>query len=100
MNQSNSQDENSSNGDGAKKPDLEARLVVLEIVSMTALALALDTSESADSEHARGIAALIRDTVHQRCQEAGMDEPSRLSACDYADELLSTALLALYPHNP
>jgi hypothetical protein len=99
MNQTHSQD-NSNGGsrDGAQRPDLEARLVVLEIVSMTALALALDTSDNADAEHVRVIAELIRDTVRQRCSETGMDEPSRLSACAYADELLSTALLALYPH--
>jgi hypothetical protein len=81
----------------ASAPDLEARVVVLEIVSMTALALALDTSETADAEHAKSVAALILDTVHRRCHEVGMDEPSRLSACSYADELLSTALLSLYP---
>ncbi|RWX76616.1 hypothetical protein EPK99_13080 [Neorhizobium lilium] len=91
---------NSRNGDkteGSIQPDLEARVVVLEIVSMTALALALDTSETADAEHARGIASLILDTVRQRCHEVGMDEPARLSACSYADELLSTALVSLYP---
>jgi hypothetical protein len=83
--------------ENAGKTDLEARVVVLEIVSMTALALALDTSENADAEHARGIAGLILDTVRQRCHEIGMDDNSRLSACSYADELLSTALLSLYP---
>jgi hypothetical protein len=86
------------NADGEGKNNLEGRVIVLEIVSMTALALALDTSENADPEHARGIAGLILETVRQRCDEIGMDETSRLSACSYADELLSTALLSLYPN--
>ncbi len=103
MSQMHTQDDTNSNGrsqGGAPRPDLEARVVVLEIVSMTALALALDTSDNADAEHVRSIAELIRDTVHQRCSETGMDEASRLSACAYTDELLSTALQALYPHKP
>ncbi len=83
---------------GAAKADLEARVVVLEIVSMTALALAMDTSEQADVEHARGIAELILDTVRQRCDEVAMAPDARLSACAYAEELLSTALQSLYPH--
>jgi len=77
--------------------DLEGRVVVLEIISMTALALAMDTSENADVEHARGITTLILETVRQRCQEMQMSEQAQLSACSYADELLSTALLSLYP---
>ncbi|EUC00701.1 hypothetical protein PMI07_003987 [Rhizobium sp. CF080] len=83
--------------DGAAAVDLEARIVVLEIVSMTALALAMDTSENADVEHARGISNLILETVRQRCHEMNMHDDARLTACTYADELLSTALLSLYP---
>jgi len=79
--------------------DLEGRVVVLEIISMTALALAMDTSENADVEHARGITTLILEAVRQRCQEMQMPEQAQLSACSYADELLSTALLSLYPEN-
>ncbi|WP_037079934.1 hypothetical protein [Neorhizobium vignae] len=83
--------------DEATATDLEARMVVLEIVSMTALALAMDTSENADVEHARGISNLILETVRQRCHEMNMHDDARLTACAYADELLSTALLSLYP---
>ncbi len=82
---------------GAAAIDLEARVVVLEIVSMTALALAMDTSENANVEHARGISNLIIETVRQRCHEMNMHADARLTACTYADELLSTALLSLYP---
>ncbi|MCK8782044.1 hypothetical protein M0654_18860 [Rhizobium sp. NTR19] len=82
------------------KVDLEGRVVVLEIVSMTALALAMDTSETADVDHARGIARLIMETVHQRCGELKMPDEARLSACSYADELLSTAMQSLYPGAP
>lgn len=83
--------------DGLSRPDLEARIVVLEIVSMTALALALDTSESGNSDQARGIAALIQDTVGQRCREFGLSDSAQKSANAYAEELLSTALVSLYP---
>lgn len=77
--------------------DLESRVVVLEIVSMTALALALDTSDNADVDQARGIGTLILDAVKQRCSEMGMTEDANSSAVAYADELLSTALTSLYP---
>jgi hypothetical protein len=77
--------------------DLEARVVVLEIVSMTALALAMDTTDNADVEYARGITSLIMETVQQRCGEMNMPAEARLTACSYADELLSTALQSLYP---
>jgi hypothetical protein len=84
-------------GQTERAADLESRVVVLEIVSMTALALAMDTSDNADVEHARGITQLIMETVHQRCTELKMPDDARLSACSYADELLSTALHSLYP---
>ncbi|WJH41824.1 hypothetical protein N7E02_16370 [Aliirhizobium terrae] len=83
--------------DGLIRTDLEARMVVLEIISMTALALALDTSENGSPEQARGIAALIQDTVRQRCREVGLNDKDQKSANAYADELLSTALVSLYP---
>lgn len=86
-----------ADADGLLRADLEARMVVLEIVSMTALALALDTSENGSSDQAKGIAALIQDTVRQRCREVGLSEKSQHSANAYADELLSTALISLYP---
>ena len=79
--------------------DLEGRVVVLEIISMTALALAMDTSDNADVEHAKGISTLILETVRQRCQEMRMTDEAQLSACSYADELLSTAIMSLYPQD-
>lgn len=82
---------------GAARPDLEARMVVLEIVAMTSLALALDTSENGSVEQARGIAGLIQETVRQRSREFGLSSESQHAANVYADELLSTALLSLYP---
>ncbi|MGE7370228.1 hypothetical protein ACQKKX_14345 [Neorhizobium sp. NPDC001467] len=77
--------------------DLEARMVVLEIVSMTSLALVLDTSENGNSEQARGIMNLIVETVQQRCSEMGLPRDAAQSAERYAQQLLSTALLSLYP---
>jgi hypothetical protein len=81
---------------GAASTELEARIVVLEIIAMTSLALALDTTET-NGEHARGIATLILDTIRQRSQEFGLNENAQQAANDYAEELLSTALVSLYP---
>ncbi|MBD8665119.1 MULTISPECIES: hypothetical protein [unclassified Rhizobium] len=83
---------------GTARLNLEARMTVLEIVSITSLAMALDTSENANVDHAKGIASLILDTVHHRCRELGMTDEGSQSAHRYADELLSTALLSLYPN--
>lgn len=83
--------------DSAYGQALEGRIVVLEIVAMTSLALALDTTENGNGDQARGIAALILDTVRQRCREFGLSEEVQHSANTYADELLSTALHSLYP---
>jgi hypothetical protein len=77
--------------------DLESRMVVLEIISMSALALAMDTSEDADPQHARNIANLILQTVGQRCDELEMPEAASRSATGYAEKLLGTALQSLYP---
>lgn len=79
--------------------DLEARMVVLEIVSMTSLALALDTSENGNAEQARGIMELIVETVQQRCSEMGMSPEASQSAERYAQQMLSTALLSLFPNS-
>jgi hypothetical protein len=92
-----SQSRGGLSGESAFRSDLEARFVVLEIISMTSLALALDTSENADIEHARGITSLVRETIRQRCRELNMSEAGQRSAAGYADELLATALSSLYP---
>ena len=76
---------------------LEARIVVLEIVSMSALAMAMDTSENADTEAARGMAGLIVDTVNQRCDELGVSDQTRKAARDYANRLLGVAMESRYP---
>lgn len=76
---------------------LEARVVVLEIVSMSALAMALDTSENADTEAAQAIASLILGTIEQRCTELGVSDQTRDAARDYAHRLLGVAMDSLYP---
>lgn len=73
---------------------LEARMVVLEIVTMSALAMALDTS---DRTQATGIAGLILETVDQRCGELRLSQECRSAAASYAQTLLGTALMSLYP---
>ncbi|TNM66533.1 hypothetical protein [Aliirhizobium smilacinae] len=83
--------------DRSTDADLEARIVVLEIVAMTALALTLDTSDNGNADQARGIAALIQDTVRQRSREVGLTKAAQETADTYAEELLSTALVSLYP---
>ena len=95
MNQVKHRDGQEANGAAS---DLEARIVVLEIVSMTALAMALDTSDDADPEHARGVSNLMMETIRHRCDEMGLGDNATLSACSYADGLLSTALRSLYPN--
>lgn len=77
--------------------DLESRMVALEIISMSALALAMDTSENADTDKAEVIANLILETVGQRCDELHLPAASRRSATCYAERLLGTALQSLYP---
>lgn len=77
--------------------DLESRMVVLEIVSMSALAMALDTSDTADPEQARALAGLIVDTVEQRCHELGFGDQARKVATGYAERLMGTAVASLYP---
>ncbi|WP_137129626.1 hypothetical protein [Rhizobium sp. FY34] len=76
--------------------DLESRMVALEIISMSALALAMDTSENADVDQAEGIANLILETVGRRCDELHLSAASRRSATCYAERLLGTALQSLY----
>lgn len=85
-----------ADGDLDRISALEARIVVLEIVSMSALAMAMDTSENADTEAARGMAGLILTTVDQRCQELGVTEITRQAARDYANRLLGIAIDSLY----
>lgn len=77
--------------------ELESRLVVLEIVSMSALAMALDTSEDADPGQARALAGLIIETVEQRCKELGYGDHARKAAAGYAERLMGTAVASLYP---
>ena len=86
-----------SEGDTDRLSVLEARVVVLEIVSMSALAMALDTSENADTEAAQAIASLILGTIEQRCNELGVCDQTRVAARDYAHRLLGVAMESLYP---
>ncbi len=76
--------------------DLESRLVALEIISMSALALALDTDE-ASASHAGAVSRLIVETVEKRCHELGMDSQAQKAASGYAERLLGTAITSLYP---
>lgn len=79
--------------------EMEARMVVLEIVAMTSLAMALDTSDEGDVSRGADMLQLIRDTVSLRCAELALSSGTTGMADRYADELVSTALHSLYPEH-
>lgn len=79
---------------------LEARMVVLEIVTMSALAMVMDTSDTADRTQVNSLMQLILETVDHRCGELGFSPNCKRSARDYAMGLVGTALASLYPSRP
>jgi hypothetical protein len=89
----------------AKKPgpadpglsDIKGRMLVLEVVAMTSLALALDTSGEDDGKLGRGVLHLIREAVGNKCDEMGLSDHASSTAQAYAEELIGTAMATLYP---
>ena len=84
---------------GLMSHEIEARMVVLEIVAMTSLAMVLDTSDDGDPARGSDMLQLIRETVNQRCSELDLSSGATGMAGRYADELVSTAMHSLYPDN-
>jgi hypothetical protein len=82
---------------GLPSSTMEGRMLVLEIVAMTSLALAIDSAEGNSAERGSGILQLVFDAVEARCAEAGMDECAARSARAYANEILGAAMESLYP---
>jgi hypothetical protein len=77
--------------------EIEGRMLVLEVVAMTSLALALGTSDQANAEIGRNVLHLIRDAVANRCIEMRLSKDVASSAQSYVDELLRAATESLFP---
>jgi hypothetical protein len=78
--------------------DMEGRMLVLEVVAMTSLALVLDTSGEDDGTAiGRSVLEMIRQAVDNKCGEMGLSEEASSTAQSYAEELLGTATAALFP---
>jgi hypothetical protein len=78
--------------------EMEGRMLVLEVVAMTSLALVLDTSgRDDDSTMGRNVLHMIRDAVDSKCTEMGLSDEASTTAQSYAEELLGTAMTALFP---
>jgi hypothetical protein len=87
-------------GNHKKQPilsELEGRMLVLEVVAMTSLALVLDTSDQENAKIGRGVLYLIREAVENKCEEMGLSDEAAGSAQQYVEELLQTAMATLFP---
>lgn len=72
-------------------------MLVLEVVAMTSLALALDTSDPENAKIGRGVLYLIREAVENKCEEMNLSHEAADSAQQYVEELLHTAMATLFP---
>ncbi len=77
--------------------EMEGRMLVLEVVAMTSLALVLDTSDLENAEAGTSVLHMIREAVENKCSEMGLSDDASLVAQSYAEELLGTAKAALFP---
>jgi predicted DNA-binding protein len=77
--------------------EMEGRMLVLEVVAMTSLALALDTSDPENAKIGRGVLYLIREAVENKCEEMDLSNEAADSAQQYVEELLHTAMATLFP---
>ena len=85
------------NNTAASLAEIEGRMLVLEVVAMTSLAMVLDTSEPEKADIGRGVLYLIREAVENKCAEMDLSEEATSTARDYVDELLNTAMHSLFP---
>jgi hypothetical protein len=77
---------------------MEGRMLVLEVVAMTSLALVLDTSDQDDAAIGRNVLHMIRQAVDSKCDEMGLSDDASSTAQTYAEELIGTAMAALFPN--
>jgi len=85
------------NNNAASLAEIEGRMLVLEVVAMTSLAMVLDTSDPENADIGRGVLYLIREAVENKCLELELSEDAASTARDYVDELLNTAMNSLFP---
>lgn len=78
--------------------DIHGRMLVLEVVAMTSLALVLDTSGEDNGKMGRSVLHLIREAVDNKCDEMGLSDEASSTAQTYAEELIGTAMTALFPN--
>jgi hypothetical protein len=77
--------------------DIEGRMLVLEVVAMTSLAMALDTDDPENAKIGRGVLYLIREAVENKCAEMDLSSDATSTAQHYVEELLQTAMHSLFP---
>lgn len=89
--------EDGSGDAAASLTEIEGRMLVLEVVAMTSLAMALDTSDPESADVGRGVLYLIREAVDNKCEEMGLSDQAASTAQTYVDELVQTAMHSLFP---
>ena len=89
--------EDGSSDAAASLTDIEGRMLVLEVVAMTSLAMALNTSDPEDADVGRGVLYLIREAVNNKCDEMRLSSQATSTAQTYVDELVHTAMHSLFP---
>jgi hypothetical protein len=78
--------------------ELEGRLVVLEIVAMTSLALVIGVCDEGNAHLGRNVLYLIRDAVANKCEELALSNTATSAATTYVEELLQAAAGSLFPN--
>ncbi|MDM9619426.1 hypothetical protein [Rhizobium sp. S96] len=76
--------------------ELEGRLVVLEIVAMTSLALVIGVCDEGNANLGRNVLYLIRDAVANKCEELALSNTATSAATTYVEELLQAAAGSLF----
>ena len=77
--------------------DIEGRMLVLEVVAMTSLAMVLDTDDPENAKIGRGVLYLMREAVENKCSEMKLSPDATTTAQTYVEELLQTAMHSLFP---
>jgi hypothetical protein len=76
------------------------KMAVLEIVSMTSLALALEAACSEKNNAGKDVLNMMRVAVDQKCEEMVLSPRATEAAHSYVEELAITAIYSLYPAPP
>jgi DNA-binding response OmpR family regulator len=73
------------------------KMAVLEIVSMTSLALALEVAGCDKNNSGKEVLDMMRIAVDQKCEEMLLSQRATNAAQSYVEELVITAIYSLYP---